>query len=112
MIMDLPKEFSIGDARRKNNAFIENRILKIQKEASYRFVIYQLTYKIYGGKHVCKYCNKTFKDKKMTMDHMYPQDMGGPTITNNLLPSCQECNNKKSDMTKEQYEKYLVLYWL
>lgn len=107
MIMDLPKEFSIGDARRKNNSFIENGILKIQKEASYRFVIYQLTYKIYGGKHVCKYCNKTFKDKKMTMDHMYPQDMGGPTITNNLLPSCQECNNKKSDMTKEQYEKYL-----
>ena len=40
MIMDLPKEFSIGDARRKNNAFIENGILKIQKEASYRFVIY------------------------------------------------------------------------
>lgn len=40
---------------------------------------------------------------------MYPQDMGGPTITNNLLPSCLECNKEKSDMTKEQYEKYLRL---
>lgn len=109
MIMDLPKEFSIGSARQKNDAFIENGILKIRKDASYRYVMYELTFKMKGGKHFCNYCKKEFSNKKMTMDHMYPQDMGGPTITNNLIPSCQECNNKKSDMTKQQYEKYLEL---
>lgn len=109
MIMDLPKEFSIGNAWQKNDAFIENGILKIRKEASYRYVIYQTTFKLKGGKHICRYCGKTFGNKKMTMDHMYPQDMGGPTITNNLLPSCQKCNGEKSDMTKQQYEKYKQL---
>lgn len=109
MIMDLPEEFSIGDARQKNDAFIENGILKIRKEASYRYVVYELTFKLKGGKHICCYCGNTFSNKKMTMDHMYPQDMGGPTITNNLLPSCQKCNSEKSDMTKEQYEKYKQL---
>lgn len=109
MIMDLPKEFSIGNAWQKNDAFIENGILKIRKEASYRYVIYQTTFKLKGGKHICRYCGKTFENKKMTMDHMYPQDMGGPTITNNLLPSCQKCNGEKSDMTKQQYEKYKQL---
>ena len=106
MIMDLPEKFSIGDARQKNDAFIEDGILKIRKDASYRFIIYELTFELKGGKHICRYCGKIFSDRKMTMDHMYPQDMGGPTITNNLLPSCQKCNSEKSDMTREQYEKY------
>ena len=39
---------------------------------------------------------------------MYPQDFGGPTITNNLLPSCQECNNEKGNMTTKQCKKYLL----
>ena len=45
MIMDLPEKFSIGDARQKKDAFIEDGILKIRKDASYRFVIYELTFK-------------------------------------------------------------------
>ena len=52
MIMDLPEKFSIGDARQKNDAFIEDGILKIRKDASYRFVIYELTFKLKGGKHI------------------------------------------------------------
>ena len=28
MIMDLPEEFSIGNARQKNDAFVENRDIK------------------------------------------------------------------------------------
>lgn len=64
MIMDLPNEFSIGDERQKTKVFIENGILKVQKEASFRKVIYGLTYKIHGGNHICKYCNRIFKEKK------------------------------------------------
>lgn len=109
MIMDLPERFFIGNAERKNDAFVENGVLKIRKEASYRYVIFELTFKLKGGKHICGYCGKTFNDKKMTMDHIYPQDMGGPTITNNLLPACQKCNSEKSNMTKEQYAKYKQL---
>lgn len=109
MIMDLPKKFSIGDAKQKNDAYIENGILKIRKTASFRYVIYKLTFLLKGGKHRCRYCNKKVDYQKVTMDHLYPQDMGGPTITNNLLPSCQECNCKKSHMTAKEYKEYLKL---
>lgn len=109
MIMDLPESFSIGNAKQKNEAYIENGILKIRKTASFRYVVYELTFQLNGGKHLCKYCKLQFYNQKMTMDHMYPQDMGGPTITNNLLPSCQNCNGEKSDMTLEEYKEYLEL---
>ena len=64
MIMDLPKEFSIGNTWQKNDAFIENGILKIRKEASYRYIIYEITFKLKGGKHICRYCGKTFGNRK------------------------------------------------
>lgn len=109
MIMNLPKNFSIGDVRLKNDAYIENGILKIRKTASFRYVVYELTFLLKGGKHRCKYCNRMVSNKKVTMDHLYPQDMGGPTITNNLLPACQKCNNEKTNMTAKEYKKYVKL---
>lgn len=106
MIIELPKEFSIGNEQEKNDAFVQDGTLKIRKSASFRHVMYELTFKLKGGKHQCGYCGKVCYNKKMTMDHMYPQDMGGPTITNNLLPACEECNRQKSNMTENQYKKY------
>ena len=56
MIMDLPERFFIGNAEQKNDAFVEDGVLKIRKEASYRYVIFELTFKLKGGKHICGYC--------------------------------------------------------
>lgn len=109
MIMNLPEEFSIGDTKLKNDAYIENGILKIRKTASFKYVVYQLTFLLKGGKHRCEYCGEIFFDKKITMDHLYPQDMGGPTITNNLIPACQRCNNEKTNMTLHEYKEYIKL---
>lgn len=109
MIMELPKDFSIGNIDKRNDAHIEDGILKIRKTASFRYVIYQLTFRLKGGKHNCQYCGRKVNDKKVTIDHIYPQDMGGPTITNNLLPSCQSCNSEKTNMTMKEYKEYLKL---
>ena len=38
---------------------------------------------------------------------MFPIDFGGPTITNNLLPACKECNKEKGNMTYQQYRTFL-----
>ena len=48
MIMDLPERFFIGNAEQKNDAFVEDGVLKIRKEASYRYVIFELTFKLKG----------------------------------------------------------------
>lgn len=106
MNIDLPKSFTMYDERgREKLAWIENGTLKLKVEASFRKVMYELTYEL-KGRNVCVYCGETFLDKDMTLDHMIPQERGGPTITNNLVPSCKECNSKKSNMTAEQYIKY------
>lgn len=109
MIIELPEKFSIGNSRQRNDAFIQDGILKIRRTASFKYVMYEVTFKLKGGKHQCRYCGRVFNDRKMTIDHMYPQDMGGPTITNNLLPVCENCNSEKSNMTKEQYQRYKQL---
>lgn len=109
MIIELPEKFSIGDSRQKNDAFVENGILKIRRTASFKHVMYGLAFELKGGKHQCRYCGRVFNDRKMTMDHMYPRDMGGPTIPDNLLPACEECNREKSNMTEEQYKRYKSL---
>ena len=106
MIIDLSEKFIMYDERGRNKlAWVEDGTLKLKVEASFRKVMYELTYEL-KGRNVCEYCGKTFLDEDMTLDHMIPQERGGPTITNNLVPSCKECNSKKSNMTAEQYIKY------
>lgn len=108
MIIELPEKFLFRDERQGQLAFIEKGILKMTKSTSFRRVMIELTYQI-NGKEECKFCHKTVtKDGiKMTIDHMFPQDLGGPTITNNLIPACSTCNGKKRNMTCEQYAKFL-----
>ena len=106
MIIDLSEKFTMYDERGRNKlAWVEDGILKLKVDASFRKAMYELTYEL-KGRNVCEYCGKTFLDEDMTLDHMIPQERGGPTITNNLVPSCRECNSKKSNMTAEQYIKY------
>ena len=106
MIMDLPTGIDGVKIALKNGAFIENGVLKLRSTSSFKGTVYQLTYLINGGKHQCKYCKKKINYQKVTLDHKYPQDMGGPTITNNLLPSCSNCNSEKTNMTVSEYKEF------
>ena len=108
MIIDLP-EYELAKTLVINEYMkIENGILKLKFPCSLRNTMYILTYKI-KGKHKCTYCSKEIPYNKVTLDHVIPQDFGGPTITNNLEPCCCICNQQKSNMTKEQYFKFLSL---
>lgn len=108
MIIDLPKHDTVGITVINEYMEIENDILKIKFPFSFRKAMYTLTYKI-KGKHKCFYCSSEIKKGKATLDHLFPQNFGGPTITNNLEPCCMQCNVKKSNMTKAQFEKFLSL---
>ena len=107
MIMELPKNNGVKNL--KNGAYIEDGILKIRNMTSFKSIVYDLTFQLKGGKHQCNYCKKSIYHNKVTMDHIYPQYMGGPTITNNLIPVCENCNRTKSNMTYREYNKYLKL---
>lgn len=107
MIIELPKEFSFEGERKGQKAYIENNVLKLTRQVSFRELMVEITYQM-KGRNKCWYCKQEVSEGKITIDHMFPVDFGGPTITNNLLPACKRCNNqKKRNMTYEQYISYL-----
>lgn len=49
--------------------------------------------------HECAYCTKR---KATTIDHIVPQDQGGPNTWENTIAACQPCNGKKRNRTPEE----------
>lgn len=91
-----------------NDLHIKDGVLYLRHSQSYQNVIYRLTY-FMKGRHYCYYCKKRVPRDEITMDHMYPRSLGGPTIPQNLIPACRDCNSRKSDMTYEQFRTLMSL---
>jgi 5-methylcytosine-specific restriction protein A len=52
---------------------------------------------------VCHYCEKTFKPKDLTLDHVVPLARGGKSTPGNCVVACRSCNeNKKLHTPVEQ----------
>lgn len=105
----LPEEFTRYDeSGQKKIVFIENGILYMRNDVSFKSLMRDLTYAIYG-KDICRCCNKRTNSNNITVDHIIPQDYGGPDTTNNLIPYCRECNGRKANLMPEQYSRYLEI---
>lgn len=100
MIIELPEKLTYG-----NQVEIVNGILKIPPGLSWREFMYKLTIAKKGRE--CWYCGKKLRKEEITMDHLYPQDLGGPTISNNLAPTCSDCNSEKGNLTEKQYRNII-----
>ena len=57
-----------------------------------------------GG--LCQYCG--CKAELMTVDHVVPKIRGGKDVWENLVASCQRCNNRKGQRTPEQAKMKLL----
>jgi len=106
MIIEIPRGYTFT----KDEciiAFEDNGILKIHgRSGKFHDVMYDLTYQL-KGRNKCHYCGSEVKTpSKMTLDHIYPVSLGGPTIPQNLVPSCRRCNGIKENMTPQQYQVY------
>lgn len=96
MIMELPENFNTPFAK------VLEGTLYIYRVVSYESLMYDLTYAC--KKKKCVYCNKKIKrGKASTLDHRYPRDTGGVSITNNLFPCCKNCNSSKTNLTHEDF---------
>lgn len=51
------------------------------------------------GPGICYHCKGKFPSNLLTMDHVLPVSRGGKSNKKNCVPSCKECNNKKSYKT-------------
>ena len=50
--------------------------------------------------YTCQYCGHRGSD--LTVDHVIPRRLGGPTTWENLVCCCKRCNAKKGDKTLAQ----------
>lgn len=53
-------------------------------------------------KHRCQYCGKRGTQFDLTLDHLIPRSRGGQSVPENLVASCKECNQRKSDRTPDE----------
>jgi len=96
MIMDLPQRY-----RLKTFARVRQQELLVFRSSRFEDMMFSMTYAL--RKRVCVYCGKVMNAKNCSLDHRYPIDIGGISITNNLFPCCPECNSVKSNLTHEEY---------
>ena len=50
--------------------------------------------------YTCQYCGHVGPD--LTVDHVVPKRLGGPTTWENLVCCCKRCNTRKGDKTLAQ----------
>ena len=109
MIIELPKEFKYeGKGEIRKYAEVKNGVLYIYGSVSFRKLMYNITYTLKGN-NICYYCGKRVKARNITLDHIYPQNMGEPTITDNLIPCCRDCNCEKSNFSESEYKVFKKL---
>lgn len=104
MIIDLPTKFYYE--KDGSRSFVDNKILYCENNVSFDRLMYHITYEL-RGKSACYYCGCELNEENRTLDHMYPRDFGGVSITNNLVPCCTNCNQKKNNLTLSEYFDYM-----
>lgn len=50
--------------------------------------------------YICQYCGHS--SRELTIDHIIPKRLGGPTSWENLVCCCRKCNTKKGDKTLQK----------
>ncbi len=106
MFIDLPDSYHYNASKTgRSIARIRESVLEVNEGTSFNNLMYALTYRM-KGKRYCKYCGQYLQKEKITLDHIWPKDLGGPTITTNLNPTCCKCNSDKANMTMEEYTVY------
>ena len=101
MIIELPKKIQMPYISIADGYLIIDQLMRFED------LMYELTYAL--KKKQCVYCGKRLKRNNKTIDHRYPRDSGGVSITNNLFPCCVDCNIAKSNLTHKQFLEYREL---
>lgn len=94
------KRFLIDE---KTSERLINEKMAIRKD-NYTQVLFDRTgFRIHiknKSKNKCFYCNQ----KGSTIDHIFPQSKGGLTTPENCIWSCGPCNEKKANLSQEEFK--------
>lgn len=59
-------------------------------------------------RNTCQYCGRVCDRNELNLDHVVPRDQGGPTVWENIVCSCIECNTHKGNRTPQQAGMRLI----
>lgn len=105
MRIRLPEQFIYTNRAHNSSAYVKDGILYVSGYVNFEELMYTATY-VLKGYDKCHYCGAELTEKNRSLDHMYPRRWGGVSITDNLIPSCKDCNQEKKDMTYDQFMRY------
>ncbi|MBR3153123.1 MAG: HNH endonuclease [Clostridia bacterium] len=107
MFIELPKEYVFVKAGRVSAYVNKDGILKIYEgQVFFDDLMYALAYNI-KQIDICPYCKRPIRKRNLELDHEFPRDFGGVSITNNLTPCCSKCNSDKGNLNRYEYERLL-----
>ena len=87
----------------KKRAYVKNGVLMIDFHYVYwEEMMHALSYKL-KGITCCLYCGNKVNKKALTLDHIFPRNYGGVSISNNLLPCCDKCNSVKGCLDGNEF---------
>ncbi len=101
MIIELPRNYTRTSKGRYARVRSDG-ILEIKGYGDFYKIMSDITY-VLKGRKVCQYCRREVSPSKMTIDHLYPREFGGVSITNNLGPACANCNREKASLNEAEY---------
>lgn len=52
--------------------------------------------------HRCQYCGRRFPSSELSLDHVMPRRLGGPSTWTNLVSACTACNTRKGGRRPEE----------
>ncbi len=58
--------------------------------------------------HTCQYCGRNEPAYKLSLDHVIPRSLGGPTTWENIVCCCLRCNSRKGGRTPKQARMKLL----
>jgi len=58
--------------------------------------------------HCCQYCGDRFPSQLLSLDHVVPRSLGGPTTWENVVCACMKCNTRKGGRTPKEAKMTLV----
>jgi len=56
----------------------------------------------------CQYCGQRLNTSELSLDHVVPRSLDGPTTWENVVSCCLKCNVKKGGRTPEQAHMKLI----
>lgn len=76
----------------------ENRTVRNTVNGTDRISYFKMRFEVLERDiFTCQYCGRRAPDVQLQVDHIYPVIKGGVTEKHNLITSCSDCNNGKSD---------------